>query len=120
MPGQTTCMETLTDFALCKEITKDMDFVFHVAGIKGSIDVTVKKPASFFVPLLIVQYEYAGGQPPQQSTEARLHKLHRRLCTAELFKKATASGRYRHGHVPLGCGQTHGGIAGKGIQISTA
>lgn len=43
----------LTDFAFCKDITKDMDFVFHVAGIKGSIEVTVKKPASFFVPLLM-------------------------------------------------------------------
>ena len=43
----------LTDFGLCKEITKDMDFVFHVAGIKGSIDVTKTKPASFFVPLLM-------------------------------------------------------------------
>jgi GDP-L-fucose synthase len=26
----------LTNFEFCKEITKDMDFVFHVAGIKGS------------------------------------------------------------------------------------
>jgi GDP-L-fucose synthase len=43
----------LTDFSFCKKIIKDMDFVFHVAGIKGSIDVTVKKPASFFVPLLM-------------------------------------------------------------------
>ena len=43
----------LTDFSLCKELTSDMDFVFHVAGIKGSIDVTKSKPASFFVPLLM-------------------------------------------------------------------
>ena len=43
----------LTDFALCKELTSDMDFVFHVAGIKGSIKVTKEKPASFFVPLLM-------------------------------------------------------------------
>lgn len=43
----------LTDFEFCKDIIKGMDFVFHVAGIKGSIDVTVKKPASFFVPLLM-------------------------------------------------------------------
>jgi len=44
----------LADFNLCKEFTQDMDFVFHIAGIKGSIDVTVKKPASFFVPLLMM------------------------------------------------------------------
>lgn len=43
----------LTDFALCRELTSGMDFVFHVAGIKGSIEVTKSKPASFFVPLLM-------------------------------------------------------------------
>jgi GDP-L-fucose synthase len=44
----------LTDFNLCKELTKDMDFVFHMAGIKGSVEVTKSKPASFFVPLLMI------------------------------------------------------------------
>jgi GDP-L-fucose synthase len=43
----------LTDFAFCKEITGGMDFVFHVAGIKGSIEVTKSRPASFFVPLIM-------------------------------------------------------------------
>ena len=43
----------LTDFAFCRTITNDMDYVFHVAGIKGSIEVTKTKPASFFVPLLM-------------------------------------------------------------------
>jgi len=43
----------LMDFDFCKEVTRDMDFVFHIAGIKGSIEVTKKKPASFFVPLLM-------------------------------------------------------------------
>ena len=43
----------LTEFSFCREITKDMDFVFHMAGIKGSIEVTKSKPASFFVPLLM-------------------------------------------------------------------
>ncbi len=43
----------LTDFKLCRDVTHDMDFVFHVAGIKGSIEVTKTKPASFFVPLLM-------------------------------------------------------------------
>ncbi|MGD0335699.1 MAG: NAD-dependent epimerase/dehydratase family protein [Candidatus Omnitrophota bacterium] len=44
----------LTDYNFCKKVTKGVDFVFHVAGIKGSIDVTVNKPASFFVPLLMM------------------------------------------------------------------
>jgi GDP-L-fucose synthase len=43
----------LTDFEVCKSVIKDMDFVFHLAGIKGSIEVTQSKPASFFVPLLM-------------------------------------------------------------------
>lgn len=43
----------LTDYTLCRELTKDMDYVFHMAGIKGSIEVTKSKPASFFVPLLM-------------------------------------------------------------------
>lgn len=43
----------LTEFSLCRELTKDMDFVFHMAGIKGSVEVTKSKPASFFVPLLM-------------------------------------------------------------------
>lgn len=44
----------LTSFEFCKEITKGMDFVFHIAGVKGSIEVTKLKPASFFVPLLMI------------------------------------------------------------------
>ena len=43
----------LTSFEFCKDVTKGMDFVFHVAGIKGSIEVTKAKLASFFVPLLM-------------------------------------------------------------------
>ena len=43
----------LTNFEFCREQTKDMDCVFHVAGIKGSVKVTLEKPSSFFVPLLM-------------------------------------------------------------------
>jgi len=43
----------LTDLAICKNVTNQMDYVFHLAGIKGSIEVTKSKPASFFVPLLM-------------------------------------------------------------------
>ena len=44
----------LSDFNECKALTKDKDYVFHVAGIKGSVKVTKEKPASFFVPLLMM------------------------------------------------------------------
>lgn len=43
----------LRDLNFCLEVTKKIDFVFHLAGIKGSIDVTKSRPASFFVPLLM-------------------------------------------------------------------
>ncbi|MBI4333157.1 MAG: NAD-dependent epimerase/dehydratase family protein [Chloroflexi bacterium] len=44
----------LTSFEFCKNITRNADFVFHVAGIKGSVEVTKAKPASFFAPLLMM------------------------------------------------------------------
>ncbi len=44
----------LASFEFCREITRDMDFVFHLAGVKGSIQVTKAKPASFFIPLLMM------------------------------------------------------------------
>jgi GDP-L-fucose synthase len=43
----------LTNLDFCIEQTKNVDYVFHLAGIKGSIEVTKAKPASFFVPLLM-------------------------------------------------------------------
>ena len=43
----------LTSFELCKEVTKGMDFVFHLAGIKGSMEVAETKLASHFVPTLM-------------------------------------------------------------------
>ena len=42
----------LTDFNVCKLLTAGKDYVFHLAGIKGSVVVTKSRPASFFVPLL--------------------------------------------------------------------
>lgn len=44
----------LTDFSFCKDVTRGMDFVFHLAGIKGSALVTEKRLASHFVPLLMM------------------------------------------------------------------
>ena len=43
----------LTNLDFCLKVTKGMDYVFHLAGIKGSIGVTKSRPASFFVPLLM-------------------------------------------------------------------
>jgi len=43
----------LTSFDLCRDVTRDVDFVFHVAGIKGSAKVSSTMPASHFVPTLM-------------------------------------------------------------------
>ncbi|QWR77047.1 NAD-dependent epimerase/dehydratase family protein [Candidatus Magnetomonas plexicatena] len=44
----------LSDFNLCKELTKDMDYVFHLAGVQGNAYTSKAKPASHFVPILMV------------------------------------------------------------------
>jgi GDP-L-fucose synthase len=43
----------LTFFDNCLKACKDIDFVFHLAGIKGSPAMTLTKPASFFVPTIM-------------------------------------------------------------------
>ena len=42
----------LTQFENCMEATRGIDFVFHLAGIKGSPAMAGKKPASFFYPTI--------------------------------------------------------------------
>lgn len=43
----------LTDFNNCRKACKDMDYVFHLAGIKGSPKMTKERPVSFFVPTIL-------------------------------------------------------------------
>ncbi len=66
----------LTDFEFCKEITKDTDFVFHLAGIKGSIEVTKTKPASHFVPALMFNTNMLEA--------CRLNGVHRTVFTSSI------------------------------------
>jgi len=42
----------LRDRKTCKEVCKDMDIVFHLAGIKGSPQRCMEEPASFSVPMI--------------------------------------------------------------------
>jgi len=78
----------LTDFNFCKERCKDVDYLFHLAGIKGSIEVTKSKPASFFVPLLMMNTNILEA--------ARLSGVHKAVYTssigaypsAEVFKES--------------------------------
>jgi GDP-L-fucose synthase len=42
----------LREFKNCLAVCKNQDYIFHLAGIKGSPTVALKKPASFFVPTI--------------------------------------------------------------------
>lgn len=42
----------LMNFGNCMKVCDGMDYVFHLAGVKGSPALTVKNPASFFVPTM--------------------------------------------------------------------
>ena len=44
--------EDLRDINIALDVTKGKNFVIHMAGIKGSIEVTLIKPSVFFVPYL--------------------------------------------------------------------
>lgn len=72
----------LTDFKLCRDVTRDMDFVFHVAGIKGSIEVTKARPASFFVPLLMFNTNVLEA--------CRLNKVRKVVYTSSIGAYASA------------------------------
>ena len=48
----------LRDFTLCRKLTERADYACHLAGIKGSVEVTRSKPASFFVPLLMINTNF--------------------------------------------------------------
>ena len=43
----------LTDINNCQEACREIDYVFHLAGIKGSPKMTKERPASFFVPTIL-------------------------------------------------------------------
>jgi len=42
----------LTHWDFCQKVVEGMDYVFHLAGVKGSPAMTAQKPASFFVPTI--------------------------------------------------------------------
>ncbi len=43
----------LRNLANCMPVCADMDYVFHLAGVKGSPAMTASRPATFFVPTLM-------------------------------------------------------------------
>ncbi len=53
-PGAEFVRGNLMDGAFCTQICQKMDFVFHVAGIKGSVGLGGAKAASFMAPHLLM------------------------------------------------------------------
>jgi len=72
----------LTSFDFCKEVIKGMDFVFHLAGIKGSIEVTKTKPASHFVPALMFNTNVLEA--------SRVNKVQKTVYTSSIGAYASA------------------------------
>ena len=72
----------LTDFNFCKDTIQDIDYVFHIAGIKGSIEVTKTKPASFFVPLLMMNTNMLEA--------CRLNKVNKVVYTSSIGAYSSA------------------------------
>jgi GDP-L-fucose synthase len=81
----------LTDFSFCLEHTKDIDYVFHLAGIKGSIEVTKAKPASFFVPLLMFNTNVLEAARRNKVTKLVYTSSIGAYSSAEIFKETENS-----------------------------
>lgn len=44
----------LTNPTVCQNVVQKMEYVFHLAGIKGSVEATKTKPADFLTPMLLL------------------------------------------------------------------
>ena len=63
-------------FNNCLKVCKGIDFVFHLAGVKGSPDMTLRKPASFMIPTLLFSINMMEA--------ARIQKVKRYLFTSSI------------------------------------
>lgn len=77
----------LTDLRNCLMYTRNIDFVFHIAGIKGSVDVTKEKPASFFVPLLMMNTNILEACRINNVTKVVYTSSIGAYSSAEIFKE---------------------------------
>ena len=81
-PAARHTVADLASLEACQTLTRDMDFVFHVAGIKGSIEVTKSRPASFFVPLVMMNTNVLEA--------CRVNKVAKVLYTSSIGAYASA------------------------------
>lgn len=73
----------LSDFSFCKSVTKNQDFAFHLAGIKASVKTTIEKPASFYVPLVMMNTNFLEA--------CRINKIKRLVYTSSIGAYSKAS-----------------------------
>ncbi|MDB2637596.1 NAD-dependent epimerase/dehydratase family protein [Alphaproteobacteria bacterium] len=72
----------LTSLEFCMDQFAGFDYVFHLAGIKGSIEVTKSKPASFLVPLLMFNTNVLEA--------SRRHKVKKLVYTSSIGAYSSA------------------------------
>lgn len=72
----------LTDFNFCKTICKDVDYVFHIAGIGASVKASSQKIASHFVPMLMMNTNMLEA--------SRLNKVKKLVYTSSVGAYANA------------------------------
>ena len=73
----------LSDFSFCKSVTKNQDFAFHLAGIKASVKTTIEKPASFYVPLVMMNTNFLEA--------CRINKIKKLVYTSSIGAYSKAS-----------------------------
>lgn len=87
----------LTYFDFCREICKDMDFVFHIAGIGASVKAAKEKISSHFVPMLMMNTNVLEA--------CRLNKIRKVVYTSSVGAYANAEvfreSDYRIDSIPI-------------------
>ena len=66
----------LADFDFCKELARDMDYIFHLAGVQGTVQTSSSKLASHFVPTLMMNTNMLEA--------ARLSKVKKLVYTSSI------------------------------------
>lgn len=66
----------LTGLDFCREVTAGMDYVFHLAGVQGSVGTVTKKLASHFVPTLMMSVNLLEA--------CRLNKVKKTVYTSSI------------------------------------
>lgn len=87
----------LTDFNFCKEASRDMDFVFHLAGIQGTAKTSKTKLASHFVPGMMMNMNILEA--------CRINNVRKILFTGTIGAYAQAEvlkeSEYRYDSLPM-------------------